>query len=62
MGVFEYRGILVTSGKPTKGYRDAENAKTLRSAARVLEPTASTPITQFHGLSLLKSGSRLPRS
>ena len=34
MGVFEYRGILVTSGKPTKGYRDAENAKTLRSALR----------------------------
>lgn len=34
MGVFEYRGILVTSGKPTKGYRDAENAKSLRSALR----------------------------
>ena len=34
MAVFEYRGILVTSGKPTKGYRDAENAKSLRSALR----------------------------
>ena len=34
MGVFEYRGILVTSGKPTKGIRDAENAKSLRSALR----------------------------
>ncbi|MFO0592542.1 MAG: type II secretion system inner membrane protein GspF [Polyangiaceae bacterium] len=34
MAVFEYRGILVTSGKPTKGYRDAENAKTLRTALR----------------------------
>lgn len=34
MAVFEYRGILVTSGKPTKGLRDAENAKTLRSALR----------------------------
>ena len=34
MAVFEYRGILVTSGKPTKGFRDAENAKTLRSSLR----------------------------
>jgi general secretion pathway protein F len=34
MAVFEYRGILVASGKPTKGFRDAENAKTLRAALR----------------------------
>lgn len=34
MAVFEYRGILVTSGKPTKGFRDAENAKSLRSSLR----------------------------
>lgn len=34
MAVFEYRGILVTSGKPTKGFRDAENAKSLRSTLR----------------------------
>jgi general secretion pathway protein F len=34
MAVFEYRGILVTSGKPTKGFRDAENAKSLRAALR----------------------------
>ncbi|MBK8251646.1 MAG: type II secretion system inner membrane protein GspF [Polyangiaceae bacterium] len=34
MAVFEYRGILVTSGKPTKGFRDAENAKVLRSTLR----------------------------
>lgn len=34
MAVFEYRGILVASGKPTKGLRDAENAKTLRSSLR----------------------------
>lgn len=34
MAVFEYRGILVTSGKPTKGFRDAENPKTLRSSLR----------------------------
>lgn len=34
MAVFEYRGILVTSGKPTKGFRDAENAKVLRTSLR----------------------------
>lgn len=34
MAVFEYRGILVGSGKPTKGVRDAENAKTLRTLLR----------------------------
>ncbi|MEZ4299084.1 MAG: type II secretion system inner membrane protein GspF [Polyangiaceae bacterium] len=34
MAVFEYRGILVTTGKPTKGFRDAENAKSLRTALR----------------------------
>jgi len=34
MAVFEYRGILVTSGKPTKGFRDAENAKILRTSLR----------------------------
>ena len=34
MAVFEYRGILVSSGKPTKGFRDAENAKSLRGSLR----------------------------
>lgn len=34
MAVFEYRGILVGTGKPVKGVRDAENAKSLRSALR----------------------------
>lgn len=34
MAVFEYRGILIASGKPTKGYRDAENQKALRAALR----------------------------
>ncbi len=34
MAVFEYRGILVGTGKPVKGIRDAENAKALRSALR----------------------------
>lgn len=34
MAIFEYRGILVATGKPTKGLRDAENAKTLRAALR----------------------------
>lgn len=34
MAVFEYRGILVGTGKPVKGVRDAENAKALRSALR----------------------------
>ena len=34
MAVFEYRGIQVASGKPVKGYRDAENPKALRAALR----------------------------
>ena len=34
MAVFEYRGILVVTGKPVKGVRDADNAKTLRATLR----------------------------
>jgi general secretion pathway protein F len=34
MAVFEYRGILIGTGKPVKGVRDAENAKVLRAALR----------------------------
>src|SRR3954464_879355 len=34
MSVFEYRGILVGTGKPVKGVRDAENAKALRATLR----------------------------
>ena len=34
MAVFEYRGILVGTGKPVKGVRDAENPKALRTALR----------------------------
>ncbi len=34
MAVFEYRGILVSTGKQTKGVRDAENAKVLRTVLR----------------------------
>lgn len=34
MAVFEYRGIQVASGKSVKGYRDADNAKALRSVLR----------------------------
>lgn len=34
MAVFEYRGILIGSGKPTKGVRDADNPKTLRALLR----------------------------
>jgi general secretion pathway protein F len=34
VAVFEYRGILVGSGKPVKGVRDAENAKALRTLLR----------------------------
>src|SRR5215207_8401602 len=34
MAVFEYRGILIGSGKPVKGVRDAENAKSLRGVLR----------------------------
>ncbi len=34
MAVFEFRGIQIASGKPVKGYRDAENAKTLRALLR----------------------------
>jgi general secretion pathway protein F len=34
VAVFEYRGILVGTGKPVKGVRDAENAKALRTVLR----------------------------
>jgi general secretion pathway protein F len=34
VAVFEYRGILVASGKSVKGVRDAENAKALRGVLR----------------------------
>jgi general secretion pathway protein F len=34
VAVFEYRGILIGSGKPTKGVRDADNPKTLRASLR----------------------------
>jgi len=34
MAVFEYRGIQIASGKPVKGYRDADNAKSLRTILR----------------------------
>src|SRR6478736_6738167 len=34
MAVYEYRGIQIASGKPVKGYRDADNAKALRAVLR----------------------------
>jgi general secretion pathway protein F len=34
VAVFEYRGIQIDSGKPVKGYRDADNAKALRGLLR----------------------------
>jgi general secretion pathway protein F len=34
VAVFEYRGILVGTGKPVKGVRDAENQKVLRGVLR----------------------------
>src|ERR1019366_9715993 len=34
MAVFEYRGILATSGKNVHGIRDADNAKVLRAVLK----------------------------
>jgi general secretion pathway protein F len=34
MAVYEFRGIQVTTGKPVKGFRDADNAKSLRGSLR----------------------------
>ncbi len=34
MAVYEFRGIQIASGKPVKGYRDADNAKALRALLR----------------------------
>ncbi len=34
MAVFEFRGVLASSGKSVRGVRDAENAKVLRAALR----------------------------
>src|SRR5258706_13141365 len=34
MAVFEFRGVVASTGKTIKGVRDAENPKVLRSALR----------------------------
>lgn len=34
MAVYEFRGIQVATGKPVKGFRDADNAKALRGVLR----------------------------
>src|SRR5882724_5910632 len=34
MAVYEFRGIQVATGKPVKGFRDADNAKALRGTLR----------------------------
>src|SRR5262249_40940837 len=34
MAVFEFRGVIAATGKVTKGVRDAENAKALRTVLR----------------------------
>ncbi|HOU93680.1 MAG TPA: type II secretion system protein GspF, partial [Polyangiaceae bacterium] len=34
MAVFSFRGIQIDSGKPVKGFRDADNAKALRALLR----------------------------
>ncbi len=34
MAVFEYKGVQVQTGKPVKGYRDAENPRALRALLR----------------------------
>jgi general secretion pathway protein F len=34
MAVFEYRGVLVASGKQVHGFRDSDNARSLRSALK----------------------------
>jgi len=34
MAVFEFRGVVASTGKAVKGVRDAENAKVLRTALR----------------------------
>ena len=34
MAVFEFRGIQIDTGKPVKGYREADNAKVLRALLR----------------------------
>src|SRR5688572_20246195 len=34
MAVYEFRGIQIATGKPVKGFRDADNAKSLRTVLR----------------------------
>ena len=34
MAVYEFRGIQVATGKAVKGFRDADNAKSLRGVLR----------------------------
>jgi general secretion pathway protein F len=48
MAVFEYRGILATSGKHVQGVRDADNARTLRSTLK-REGVLLTNAHESHG-------------
>src|SRR5262245_56305846 len=67
MAVFEFKGILVTSGKPTKGFRDAENAKSLRASLRkdgtpltVANETKAAAASAGKKKSLFSVGARAP--
>ncbi|RYE80135.1 MAG: type II secretion system protein GspF, partial [Myxococcales bacterium] len=56
MAVFEYRGIVIASGKPTKGVRDAENPKALRATLR-REGVMLSSATEDKGKAEKKAGS-----
>ena len=46
MAVFEYRGILSTSGKQVHGVRDADNAKSLRALPETIDGVPPLPVPQ----------------
>jgi general secretion pathway protein F len=54
MAVFEYRGILATSGKQVNGVRDADNAKVLRATLK----REGVLLTSAHEGAKTKSGVR----
>jgi general secretion pathway protein F len=56
VAVFEYRGILIGTGRPVKGLRDAENAKALRGVLRKDGILLTTAAEEKAGEEKKKSG------
>ena len=58
MAVYEYKGIQIDSGKPVKGYRDADNAKALRGLGycHILSADYGAAVRSYRRANELESG------